>query len=492
MWATLLVLPACQDKDLDADDSAAMGEACDPAGSEDAPECEEGLVCEQVDNADGYVCGAPLEIRGVVIDAMTEAPIADALVAALDETGTPVGDSTRSDATGHYVLQVTARRDPSGELASAIKWTMFSAAVDYATFPGGIRPAIPVDATGAIEETVKDDDDDEHTIQVIENITTTVALLHLPDGGGYTVAGTVGGEVPGGTLVVAEGGEGVGRYTIADASGKYVIFNVPTGAASIRGYRVGLELEPTTTQIVDGDLAEVDLAVVAEGVDELATLSGSVNIVNAAGGSTTSVVLVPVSVFDTVLERGPVPMGLRAPSPPDAPTVSSAFGIAGVPSGTYKALAAFENDSLVRDPDTSIGGTTLQEVTVARGAGTTALEESFKVTEALSVISPGADVPEWVAEPPDLVWADDSSEDGYHLWVYDAFGNLVWEVEEVPRVTGDKEVRVAWDGPALETGMAYQFRVASYHDEGGQVFISKSEDLRGVFFYGTAPTVEDE
>jgi hypothetical protein len=197
-------------------------------------------------------------------------------------------------------------------------------------------------------------------------------------------------------------------------------------------------------------------------------------------------------VFDTVLERGPVPMGLRAPSPPDAQTVSSAFTIVGVPSGTYKALAAFENDILVRDPDTSIGGTTLQEVTVARGAGTSTLDESFKVTEALAVISPGAEVPEWVAAPPDLVWADDSSEDGYHLWVYDAFGNLVWEVEEVPRVTGDKEVRVAWDGPALETGMAYQFRVASYHDEDGQVFIAKSEDLRGVFFFGTPPTTEGE
>jgi hypothetical protein len=492
MWAMLLVIPACQDKDLDADDSAAMGEACDPAGGEDAPECENGLVCEQVDAADGYVCGAPLEIRGLVIDAMTEAPIADALVAALDETGTPVGDSTRSDANGHYVLQVHARRDPEGELASAIKWTMFSAAVDYAPFPGGIRPAIPVDATGAIEETVEEDDD-EYTIEVIENITTTIALLHLPESGGFTVAGTVGGEEPGGTLVVAEGGEGVGRYSIADASGRYVIFNVPTGAASIRGYRVGLELEPTSATVADADLAEIDLTVVAEGIDELATLAGSVNVVNPGDGNLTSVVLVPVSVFDTVLERGPVPMGLRAPSPPEAPTVASAFQIAGVPSGTYKALAAFENDALVRDPDTSIGGTTLQEVTVARGSGTTTQDESFKVTGALGVISPGADAPEWTDAAPDLVWQDDSSEDGYHLWVYDAFGNLVWEVPEVPRVTGSAEVRVTWDGPALETGMAYQFRVASYHDEDGmQVFISKSEDLRGVFFFGTAPTTEDE
>jgi len=491
MSVWLLALPACADKDLDADDSAVKGEACSAEGSGDAPACEEGLVCEPVDNASGYVCGAPLEIRGMVIDALSEAPIADALVAALDETGTPVGDSTRSDANGNYVLQVAARRDPSGELASAIKWTMFSAAVDYAPFPGGIRPAIPVDATGAIEETVEGDEDSEdRTIEVIENITTTVALLPLAEGGGYTVTGVVGGEEPGGTLVVAEGGEGVGRYSIADSSGKYVVFNVPAGAISMRGYRMGLELEPTPVDVVDADVAEVDLAVVAEGVDELSTLAGSVNIVNAAGGSVTSVVMVPNSVFDTVLERGPVPMGLRAPAPPAAPNIASSFTIAGVPSGTYKVLAAFENDLVVRDPDTSIGGTTLQEVAVPRGAGTTSVEESFKVTQALSVLSPGAEAPEWVDAAPDLVWADDSSEDGYHLWVYDAFGELVWEVAEVPRVTGSAEVRVAWDGPALTPGMAYQFRVASYHDEGEQVFISKTEDLRGVFYFGTAPAAE--
>ena len=268
------------------------------------------------------------------------------------------------------------------------------------------------------------------------------------------------------------------------------MFNVPAGAISMRGYRMGLELEPTPVDIVDADVAEVDLAVVAEGVDELSTLAGTVNIVNAAGGSVTSVVMVPNSVFDTVLERGPVPMGLRAPPPPAAPNVASMFTIAGVPSGTYKVLAAFENDFVVRDPDTSIGGTTLQEVAVPRGAGTTSVEEGFKVTQALTVLSPGAEAPEWVDAAPDLVWADDSSEDGYHLWVYDAFGELVWEVAEVPRVTGSTEVRVAWDGPALTPGMAYQFRVASYHDEGEQVFISKTEDLRGVFYFGTAPAAE--
>jgi hypothetical protein len=38
---------------------------------------------------------------------------------------------------------------------------------------------------------------------------------------------------------------------------------------------------------------------------------------------------------------------------------------AGVPDGKYVALAAFENDGLVRDPDTSIGGTQIVHLTVS-------------------------------------------------------------------------------------------------------------------------------
>src|SRR5215210_3614294 len=86
MCSTLLVVVACQDKDLDADDGAVVGEVCDP-GEGDGLRCEHGLVCEPVDGEIGYVCSTPLEIRGLVIDALDETPIEDALVAALDETG---------------------------------------------------------------------------------------------------------------------------------------------------------------------------------------------------------------------------------------------------------------------------------------------------------------------------------------------------------------------------------------------------------------------
>src|SRR5690606_20849628 len=215
-----------------------------------------------------------------------------------------------------------------------------------------------------------------------------------------------------------------------------------------------------------------------EGLDALPPVSGSVNIVDAPGGSATSVVLVPVSVFNEALERGPVPFGMRAPAPPEAPTVTSGFSIPGIPPGRYKVLAAFENDDLVRDPDMGIAGTTIQEITVADDA--VSVSESFKVTEALEVVSPGAESPEIVTSAPVLEWADDASEDRYEVVVYDAYGQLVWEDRAVPRVTGSSTVKVQYGGP-LQPGMVYQFRATSFRDMGGGSAISRTEDLRGVF-----------
>ena len=96
------------------------------------------------------------------------------------------------------------------------------------------------------------------------------------------------------------------------------------------------------------------------------SVSGSVSIVNAPGGSMTSVVLVVASTFNEAMKRGEVPPGLRAPKA-GVPSVSGAFAIDGVPDGNYVVLAAFENDSLVRDPDTSIGGTQIQRVQIGDG-----------------------------------------------------------------------------------------------------------------------------
>jgi hypothetical protein len=434
----------------------------------------------------------------MVIDALTEAPIEGALVFAMDETSAPVTDVVATDAEGTYVLPVSAHREQDGSPGAA-KWRLSASADGYQPFPAGLRPAIPVDARDAVEEdgapdagedgeptgdgSEGDEDDAAPPPYVVENATTTVALIPLPEdqAGGVIVSGTVAAADPAGTLVVAEGVGDPAPYAVADRSGAFTLFNVPAGQATLRGYRVGLEVEPTAIEVADADVVDVSLAVLAEG-DGLASLDGSVNIVDADGTLPgTSVVLIPVSVFNEPLERGPVPFGLRAPEPGVPVDIISNFEIFGVPSGTYKVLAAFENDELVRDPDAAIEGTAIQEVAVDGGAQVT-VPESFKVTEALAVVSPGAEGPEIVGADPTFVWADDASETHFEVVVFDALGNEVWRDDQVPGVSGSDTAEVSYDGPALEPGMYYQFRATSLKETPqGTSAISRTEDLRGVF-----------
>ena len=487
----LAALAACGPRDVPPPDKIVKGGACDygadPADTE-AKVCANGYVCEPVAGQQGYVCASPIVIRGMVIDALSEAPLEGALVTALDRTSAPVSDVAVTDVNGMYELEVSALRDGDGELADDAVYTLNSFAADYQPFPAGVRPALPVSTTEAMIEQVEcgdqngDGDPDLCDQVIIDNPTTVVALIPLPESqrGGATITGTIAHDLSAGTLVVAEGASDPASYGLSDRSGDYTIFNVPPGAVTVRGYRSGIEITPADVATVAGMIHTVDLAVVAT-AEGMAAIDGSVNIVNAPGGSLTSVVLVPSSVYNTNLERGPVPYGLRAPGPGLDPNVSGAFSIAGVPAGTYKVLAAFENDELVRDPDMTIAGTQIPEITVAAGVSQT-VSQSFKITEALAVESPGADSPEPVSGTPTFVFADDSSEDYYALVVYDALGTLVWEDPMVPGVSGSDTVEVDYGGPALIPGMWYQFRATSWRDKMGGTAISRTEDLRGVFY----------
>jgi hypothetical protein len=107
------------------------------------------------------------------------------------------------------------------------------------------------------------------------------------------------------------------------------------------------------------------------------------------------------------------------------------------------------------------------------------IASSFKVTEALAIVSPGADEAELVEGNPVFVWKDDSSEVKYSIVVYNAFGDEVWRDDNLPRVRGSENVTVDYDGISLQPGMYYQFRARSWRDDGP---ISQTEDLLGVFY----------
>jgi hypothetical protein len=477
LLACLVALGGCADKLLDAS-SGAGTQPGDPCVPERQDGCGEGLVCEPlVDVEGGYVCAGPVEIHGSVIDALDEHPIEGALVAAVDERGAPVTTVARTDADGRYVLPVSVRRDPTGALAEAPRWNVLVSARDYLPFPGALRPALPLDA-----EDAEPAGDPLRGPWILDDSATVVALIALPAerAGGVTLGGHVEGERASGTLVVAEG-PAFPPVAVADADGDFTLFNVPAGPTTVRGYRQGVELEPAAIEVGTEDVEGLRLAVLTDQIDAMAVVEGSVVLVEAGGGLATSVVLVPSSVYQSAFERGPVPLGLRAPAPPEAPSISGSFSIAGVPAGRYHVLAAFENDGLVRDPDASIAGTQIPEIEVAAGQAVE-LDASFKVTEALELIGPGADALEEVDGAPTFAWIDDASEDRYELVVYDARGTEVWRDDQLPRVTGGGTVQVPYGGPALTVGMVHQFRVTAWSDAvRSSTALTRTEDLRGVF-----------
>jgi len=112
------------------------------------------------------------------------------------------------------------------------------------------------------------------------------------------------------------------------------------------------------------------------------------------------------------------------------------------------------------------------------------MDQSFKITEHLAIVGPGAEQLDVVRGTPTFRWADDSSEDRYELELYSALGDLIWADRAVPGVSGSATVEHPYAGPPLVSGMVYQFRVTSFRDRrGSATAISRSEDLRGAFSY---------
>lgn len=425
--------------------------------------CSDGQVCEIGPDGAG-LCTAPLLLRGRVFDLADDGPIEGARVLALDANGVAVSPAVVTDATGAYELPVPTARDAMGAPTGPAVVLRVTAS-GYQTFALAPRVALPIDRTAPVEV---------DGVLVVQSATTEVGLV-ATGGSGARIEGRIDSTEAGGALVVAMAGSGLVSSALADRGGEFVLFDVPPGSVRVEAYRAGIRILPADVTVAAGAPATVVLATATDG---LATVEGSVQIVNAPGGSSTSVILVLESTFSETFARGEAPAGLRA-----AP-VSGTFSIPGVPPGRYVALAAFENDGLVRDPDTSIGGTEIVHFEVPAAGGTVTLGDGFKVTEALEVVSPGADGLEIVdAGDPTFVWADDSSEDGYEIRVYDALGMLVHENTMVARVTGSPTVSYTWTGATLTPSMIYQFRALSYSvdRDGAHIYLSATEDLRGAF-----------
>jgi hypothetical protein len=456
---------------------------CNPATNDG---CDSGTTCEEI--TDGTTgCFETLVARGSVFDCADQtSTIQDARVVAMDVNGSPISTVAVTDASGNYELEVPTRRNPDGSPVGD-NFTLRCDAAAFETFPSGIRQAVPVSTASPTEDSGK---------LVIDNPLTDICLLELEPGfGTASIFGTV--TLPKnsrGALVVAEASPTAGFSAVSDRNGDYKIFNLAAGTYSTNAYVQGANYDAQSVTLAAADSKEVDFTANTQAT---ATLNGSVQIVNPNPGTSpaTSVILVVESTFNEALARGETPPGLRAPAPGIAPNITNGFTIDGIPAGKYVVLAAFENDDLVRDPDTCIAGTDILHQAFAAG-DTIDLSSGFKITGALDVISPGADGPENVATTtPTLTWVDDSSEKSYRIQVFDSFGNLVGAAE-IPGVSGHNPSIVYGSADWLDdtdvpnkftdfadplvSGTFYQFRATSIDNSGCE--ISQTEDLKGVFF----------
>ncbi len=449
----LLLLAGCGSSKPPASSKTKSCSVADQTG------CKSNQVCEQI--AGGTTgCFAPVTVQGMVFDTTTTQGIEGADVVARDVNGAAVSSVAVTDKQGNYTLTVPVQRtDKSGALAAGTKYTLRADAAGYVTFPKAPRTALPVDISAA-----------SGSPPVVKTSATDIGLIPIQNAAGLgAISGHVKSDHPGGTLVVAGGSTGV-----ADADGAYTVFNVQAGTGiNVQGYAAGVNLKPATADVQAGATTKnVDLDVLGNAT---ATVSGTVQIVNAPGGSVTSVILVVEDTFVPTVARGEAPPGLKAEN------VTGAWSIPGVPDGKYVVLAAFENDGLVRDPDTSIGGTQIVHITVA--GSNQAISQGFKVTGALAVSQPPDPSPDvaTMSGTPQFAWASDPSAGSFTADIYDALGNQIWEQTGIAPPKGNQDVTLTYGGPALKSGMFYQLRAESLSKAG--VPISATEDLKGVFIY---------
>jgi hypothetical protein len=455
---------------------------CELPGSTDG--CSDGQVCEMVGGE--TVCVAPVTIQGRIFDLGTEEGIEGARIVAMDANGAPRSGVTVSGAGGAYSLEIRIERDAEGNPVSGGELaTLRVTAQGYQAYPKLPRPSIPLDLSAA----TWDEDEEEW---VIQSSATDVGLIELE--GDTSQLGIISGRVElaegfeatvGGVLIVADNG-GTASTGITDRGGEFVLFNVPAGSVDVTGFAAGLNVSVEMVDLVAGE--EVTGVVLVASGEGLSAVTGMVEF--AAIGdipNVTSVILVAESTLEELLPgvdafaRGEAPFGLRAGD------VTGLFRIEGVAPGRYAVLAAFENDGMTRDPDKGIGNTALIIIEVP-GDGNDVDAGNFKVTRAIDIVEPGGAGMEIITEPPTFTFAKMPSVERYELRMFNALGELVYDPPAIDDPIGGGPVQHVYDGPALEDGMIYQFRVIAVTDTPTMdTYRNATEDLLGVFLYDPTP-----
>lgn len=437
--------------------------------------CAAGQYCEAVPGY-GAACFAPVLVSGDVVDAtgVTTVYVNDARVVALDANRAPASSVGVTSGLGAYQLAVHAPRDLSGRPLST-KITLRADAQGYQPFPGGVRPALPIDLSTAQAASGR---------WVVRGALTALELLPLAEAGAGRIQGTVArvAGVPA-ALVVAEPSDGGPAVTaVADVDGSYELFNLdPALTYVVTPYAQGANYARSIAT-TPGSPTPVTVSFALPG-STAAAVSGEL-IYNNGASSNIDVTLVVESTYVSTLDRGETPPGLTVHAN------GSGYSFAEVPDGSYRVLAAFGIDGDVRD-QSSTGNAIPPTVVVSGGANATP-SASFKIVPSVDLqtiggVAVGVDpITVVTSATPAFGWrrgSVDASAHTYRVLVLDAFGTLVWSSDQA--VTADDGVTYA--GTALEPGRPYQLRILAISEAmpvpATFEQLSQTEDLLGVFTY---------
>ncbi|MBN2695720.1 hypothetical protein JXR93_13760 [bacterium] len=443
---------------------------CTESCSETTP-CSNGMVCESIENESLTGCFLPAYISGKVFDIQSLENISNARVIASTKTGDFISNLSVTSELGEYIFLTPTKRDHDGKpLKTGQNYYLLNiTAQNYINYPSYFRAAIPI---------YPDDYQLIENSYIYKSTLTEIPLVPLQESeqNGKSISGKLSEKIAG-VMIVAQCETSPCPYTYSDLNGEFLIFNVKNGNYKVKAYKKGLSYDSVDIIVNNADVNDV---ILTKNSNQFGTVSGSVNIVNAPGGSLTSVVLIPKAIFHSTFIKGEIAPGLRAPEPPTEPNITGDYAISGIPEGDYVVLAAFENDGLVRDPDQSIGGTQIVYFSIPQDNSYSISLDNFKVTEALEILSPGANEIEGVIGAPIFSWKDDSSEDEYFLELFNVYGEIVY-TKIVPK-SGGEDLSLTYDGDPLEVGMFYQWRVTSRKTKDGGINLSTSEDLKGIFY----------
>ncbi len=433
---------------------------CNPA---DQSGCASDMRCENVVGG-SPACFEPFLVNGAITDIQSNTPIANARLVAVDASGNAFSAFDVSNVDGTYSLAVPVQRDSTGK-PTATTFTLRVDAQGYDPFPKAPRSAPVLDVANAKAMPANGM---SYALQTADTDMTLIAAQNAKGTG--MIGGTVASSSPGGTMVLA--GE---RTGVADANGAYVVFNVAPGDAKVQAFKKGFNFDIATTSVMS-DMQSKGIDFSANG-SQARTVTGSLAITNGGMTTSTSVMLVLEDTFDNVLDRGDSPAGLEITG------VNGAFTLEGVPNGSYAVLAAFENDGVVRSPDTSVMGSPVQHIVVADGD--VKLAQPINVVGALGVVGLGAvglgaDGLDMVTGAPMFGWNADQNADNYRLDVFDAYGTMVWSQLGVFSGGSGQPIAATYGGPTLTHGTVYQFRATSLK---AGTPLTATEDLAGAFLY---------